>query len=162
MNRGSHIWYRPVGVQVGTERADGPTLRYSSRASGGVAAAGATKKGGPPVRLAGPAPEANLDGRDERFRSGANQLPAVIDVHEVVFRGNPDDQRRRKIAKDVIEDTVLSASFQDDGVRPQALQVFGCVGDAGAQTRDFEIAHRPQQPGDPLPEERVDVEYRYT
>ena len=53
--------------------------------------AGATKKGGPPVRLAGPAPEANLDGRDERFRSGADQLPAVVDVHEVVFRGNPDD-----------------------------------------------------------------------
>ena len=115
-----------------------------------------------PVRLAGLAFEANLNGRDECFRSGADHLPAVVDVHDVVLRGNPDDQRRRKIAKDVIEDTIRSAPFQDDGVRPQALQVVGCVGDAGAQTRDFEIADRPQQPGDPLSEERVNVEYGYT
>jgi len=47
-------------------------------------------------------------------------------------------------------------------VWPQALQVFGCVGDAGAETRDFEITVRPQQPGDPLTEEGVDVEYGYT
>ena len=61
-----------------------------------------------------------------------------------------------------MEGTVPPASFQDDGVGSQPLQVLGCVGDADAQARDFEIAVRLQQPGYPLSEERVDIDYSDT
>ena len=61
--------------QIGTPRAGGARER----------------RGGD--RLIDRAPEADMDRRNERFAPGADHLPAVVGVHDVVCQGAPESTR---------------------------------------------------------------------
>ena len=89
MNRGSHISVREERYISGASRLRAPALQSQI----GTPRAGGARERRGGDRLIDRAPEADMGRRNERFAPGADHLPAVVGVHDVVCQGAPESTR---------------------------------------------------------------------